>query len=294
WAKNGCSIMTDAWIDRKRRSILIMCVNCREGTTFLESKESSDEAHTARLIFEYVDKCVEHVGAQNVVQIVTDNATNNMAAAKLMKEKRPGIFWSSCATHTINLMLESIGKLPKFKKVIDQAKFFTIFIYAHHKTLSLMRSFTKKRDIIRPGVTRFASNFLTLQSLIEKKSNLRAMFTSDLWENCKWSKTTKGKSAYSTVMSMSFWNGVTLCLKIFAPLVRVLRLVDGDRKPSMGFLYGELLRAKREKERNVDVLLAKDASNAQGWIVDGGEEDEVEPGTGLTWQIIDDASGATA
>ncbi|KZV55498.1 hypothetical protein F511_38876 [Dorcoceras hygrometricum] len=162
WAKNGCSIMTDAWTDRKRRSILNMCVNCKEGTTFLESKESSDEAHTARLIFEYVDKCVELVGAQNVVQIVTDNATNNMDAAKLMKKKRPVIFWSSCATHTINLMLESIGKLQKFKKVIDQAKSFTIFIYAHHKTLSLTRSFTKKRDIIRPGVTRFASTFLTL------------------------------------------------------------------------------------------------------------------------------------
>ncbi|KZV58169.1 hypothetical protein F511_02762 [Dorcoceras hygrometricum] len=142
-------------------------------------------------------------------------------------------------------MLESIGKLPKFKKVIDQAKSFTIFIYAHHKTLSLMRSFTKKRDIIRPGITRFASNFLTLQSLIEKKSNLRAMFTSDfdLWENCKWSKANKGKSVYSTVMSMSFWNDVTLCLKIFVPLVRVLRL--GDRKPSMGFIYGSFFRLKK-------------------------------------------------
>ena len=92
WAKNGCSIMTDAWSDRKRRSILNLCVNCKEGTTFLESKESSDEAHTAELIFEYVDKCVEQVGAQNIVQIVTDNATNNMAAAKLMREKRSEIF----------------------------------------------------------------------------------------------------------------------------------------------------------------------------------------------------------
>ena len=45
---------------------------------------------------------------------------------------------------------------------------------------------------------------------------------------------------------MSFWNGVTLCLKVFAPLVKVLRLVDGDRKPSMGFLYGELKQAKEE------------------------------------------------
>ncbi|XP_073030706.1 uncharacterized protein [Primulina eburnea] len=245
WAKNGCSIMIDAWSDRKRRSILNLCVNCKEGTVFLESKESSEEAHTAGLIFEYVDKCVEQVGAHNVVQIVTDNAINNMAAAKLMKEKWPGIFWSSCATHTVNLMLESIGKLPRFKKIIDQAKSFTIFIYAHHKTLSLMRSFTKKRDIVRPGVIRFASNFLTLQSLIEKKSSLRAMFTSDMWENCKWSKTNKGKLAYSTVMSMSYWNGVSLCLKIFAPLVRVLRLVDGDRKPSMGFYMGSFFELKK-------------------------------------------------
>ncbi|KZV46219.1 hypothetical protein F511_24772, partial [Dorcoceras hygrometricum] len=125
-AMNGCSIMTDAWTDRKR-SILNMCVNCKEALHF---------------------------------------------------------------------------------KVIDQAKSYTIFIYAHHKTLSLTRSFTKKRDIIRPEVTRFASNFLTLQSLIEKKSNLRAMFTSDCGRIG--SKTNKGKSAYSTVMSMSFWNGDTL------------------------------------------------------------------------------------
>ncbi|KAL5821787.1 hypothetical protein ACOSQ3_023669 [Xanthoceras sorbifolium] len=72
------------------------------------------------------------------------------------------------------------------------------------------------------------------------------MFTSTEWENCKWSRTAKGKAAYSTVLNMNFWNGVTLCLKVFAPLVKVLRLVDGDVKPSMGFLYGELKNAKEE------------------------------------------------
>lgn len=48
------------------------------------------------------------------------------------------------------------------------------------------------------------------------------------------------------MLSLSFWNGVTLCLKVFAPLFKVLRLVDGDKKPSMGFLYGELEKAKEE------------------------------------------------
>ena len=110
----------------------------------------------------------------------------------------------------------------------------------------MMRSFTKKRDIIRPGVTRFASAFLTLQSLIEKKESLRTMFASTEWDECIWSKQAKGKAAFATVMSVSFWNGVTQYLKVFAPLVRVLRLVDGDRKPSMGFVYGELKKTKEE------------------------------------------------
>ncbi|KAL5840514.1 hypothetical protein ACOSQ4_013122 [Xanthoceras sorbifolium] len=47
-------------------------------------------------------------------------------------------------------------------------------------------------------------------------------------------------------MSMSFWNGVTACLKVFAPLVKVLKLVDEDRKPAMRFVYGELLQAKED------------------------------------------------
>ncbi|KAJ0680263.1 putative transcription factor/ chromatin remodeling BED-type(Zn) family [Helianthus annuus] len=246
WKFTGCSIMTDAWSDRTRKSIMNLCVNSKLGTVFLSSKECSDEAHTSANIFEYVDKCIEEVGPENVVQIVTDNASNNMGASKLLKEKRPTIFWTSCATHTINLMLEAIGGLTRYKKTLDQAKKLTIFIYAHHKTLAMMRKYTKKRNIVRPGVTRFASAFLTLQSLSEKKCQLRHMFSSGEWEKCKFAKTEKGIAAYETVVSPSFWGGVTTCLKVFAPLVKVLRMVDADWKPSMGFIYGELQWAKKE------------------------------------------------
>ncbi|GJT04227.1 pescadillo-like protein [Tanacetum coccineum] len=109
-----------------------------------------------------------------------------------------------------------------------------------------MRQFTKRRDIVRPGVTRFASGFLTLQSLAEKKSQLRSMFCSEEWEKCTFSKTVKGKTVYALVLNAAFWAGVTTCLKVFAPLVKVLRLVDADWKPSMGFIYGELKKARQE------------------------------------------------
>ncbi|KAK2642123.1 hypothetical protein Ddye_023886 [Dipteronia dyeriana] len=233
WKVDGCSIMTDAWTDRKMRSIMNLCVNSKEGTTFLSSKDSSVEAHTGENIFKYVLSAIEEVGPENVVQVVTDNASNNMAVAKMLKAKMPSIFWSLCATHTINLMLEGIGKLPKFRNTLEEAKSFTIFIYAHHTTFALMRTFTRKRDIMRPGVTR-------------NKDKLRATFTSTDWEKCKWSKSVKGKAAYNTILSTSFWNGVKYCLRVFSPLVWVLRLVDGDQKPSMGFVYGELKKAEEE------------------------------------------------
>nr|GEX87903.1 hypothetical protein [Tanacetum cinerariifolium] len=142
WAQNGCSVMTDGWTDRKRRSIMNFCVNSREG--------------------------IEDVGPQNVIQVVTDNAANNMAAAQLLVNKRPSLFWTSCAAHTIDLMLEAISKECKFKDLIAKGKTLTIFIYAHHRTLALMRKFTRCKDIVSLGVTRFATSFLTLQSLMEK------------------------------------------------------------------------------------------------------------------------------
>lgn len=241
----GCSIMTDAWSDMKRRSIMNLCLHCTLGTSFLESKEASDQSHTGELIFSYVDACIERIGEEHVVQVVTDNASNNMAAKELLKIKRPNIFWSSCATHTINLMLQAIGTNPKFKPTIESAKAATVFIYSHHKTLALMRRFTKKRDIIRPGVTRFASSYLSLQSLYKKRNELRNMTWSSEWTGSKYTKAGKGKTAGSTLGSRAFWNRVSRCLKVFGPLVSLLRMVDSDR-PSLAFLYGEIVRVKKE------------------------------------------------
>ncbi|XP_013669321.1 uncharacterized protein LOC106373734 [Brassica napus] len=135
WDREGCSVMTNSWTDMKRRSIMNLCVNSRGGTCFLSSKDASKDSHTGEYIFNYIDKCIEDLEAEKVVQVVTDNATNKVAAANLLKEKRPRVFWTGCAAHTMDLMLEGISKLHGFAKVIEQAKAVTIFVYAHHTTL---------------------------------------------------------------------------------------------------------------------------------------------------------------
>ena len=52
-------------------------------------------------------------------------------------------------------------------------------------------------------------------------------------------------------------------------------------------------KAKANNNNKVDPLLAADAVSAQGWIVEGGDEESsnVNIVTGLTWQQIADACG---
>jgi len=81
---------------------------------------------------------------------------------------------------------------------------------------------------------------------MEKKDCLRKMVVDSKWYDLPDVKSKKGKDATATVLNINFWRDVSLCLKVFEPLVKVLHLVDGDVKPSMGYVYGELLKAKRE------------------------------------------------
>ncbi|CAD6340354.1 unnamed protein product [Miscanthus lutarioriparius] len=230
--------------DRKRRSIMnhAPIVLMEPPSSALRRCHMSHIPVRSSLILwtKQLKRLVRQCGASS-----GDNASNNMGAKRLLEEKRPHIFWTSCAAHTINLMLQGIGNLTRFKKVVDQAKAFTIFVYGHTRTLECLRYFTEGKEVVRPGVTRFASNFLTLSSMQEKKDQLRKMVVHSRWDSLKDVKSKKGKEATTTILSPSFWKDVKLTLTIFEPLVKVLRLVDGDVRPSMGFLYGELLKTKR-------------------------------------------------
>ncbi|XP_020258984.1 uncharacterized protein LOC109835421 [Asparagus officinalis] len=70
------------------------------------------------------------------------------------------------------------------------------------------------------------------------------MFCSEKWVESKWARDPKGKAAERTVKMTNFWNNVVRVLKLTGPLVRVLKLVDNKRKPTMGFIYEAMDRAK--------------------------------------------------
>ena len=140
-------------------------------------------------------------------------------------------------------MLEDIGKLDWVKNTIDHAKSITKFIYNHSLILSLMRKHTGGKDIIRPAITRFATHFLTLQSMLSQNRNLQKMFSSDEWNQSNWSNKPEGKELKRKVYEETFWRKASEVVKLAEPLVKVLRLVDGE-KLAMGFIYEAMDQAK--------------------------------------------------
>ncbi|XP_042469988.1 uncharacterized protein LOC122052508 [Zingiber officinale] len=259
--KYGCSIMFDGWTDRKQRALINFLVNSPKGTMFLKSVDASTHVKTGTLLYELLDRFVERAGEKNVVQVISDNGSNYVLAGKLLQTKRPNLFWTPCAAHCIDLMLEDIGKIEVVRKIISRAIALVGFIYNHGSVLHMMRECTENKELARHGVTRFATAFLTLQSLHKRQKALKRMLLSISTVESKWANDAKGKRANDIVFMPSFWNNVTYTLKVMCPLVMVLCIANNETRPVMGYIYEAMDRAKetilkpfdnnREKCKNV-------------------------------------------
>ncbi|XLR35127.1 hypothetical protein S83_063027, partial [Arachis hypogaea] len=247
WKQVGCTIMTDGWTDKRRRTILNFLVNSPKGTVFLKSIDASHITKTADKIFKMIDDVVEEVGEENVIQVVTDNAANYKAVGEMLMKKRKKLFWTPCAAHCIDLMLEDLEKkVTLHKDTIYKGRKITTYIYARTALIALLHIHTKGKDLVRPGMTRFATSYLTLGCLNDNKGSLIKMFLSDQWTSSNFAKTKDGKIIASVVLDKVFWKEVVICLRAAYPLLHVLRMVDSEEKPAMGFIYEEMTSAKKK------------------------------------------------
>nr|DAD29242.1 TPA_asm: hypothetical protein HUJ06_030710 [Nelumbo nucifera] len=203
-------------------------------------------------LFNLLEKMIEMIGEKNVIQVITDNASNYVLAGKYLMAKYPHLTWTLCVAHCMDLILEDIGKLPIVKRTIEIAIALTGYIYNQLGLLNLMRKFTSQRELIRPAKTRFATSYLTLQSIFKQKRNLREIFNSIEWSDSKWAKEAKGRRVAETTMMPSFWNNIVYILKVCSRLVCVLRLVDHENKLVMGYIYEVVDKAKEAIQKAID------------------------------------------
>lgn len=56
------------------------------------------------------------------------------------------------------------------------------------------------------------------------------------------------------VLDKKNWKNIVICLRGVTPLIKVLRLVDSDKKPAMGLIYEAMDQAKEETQKNFNCV----------------------------------------
>ena len=127
--------------------------------------------------------------------------------------------------------MDHIAKLAKHASKI------IMFIYNHVALQAWLRTRKNWTEIVRPGPTRFATTFIALGSLKEHKHNLQALVTGKFYVESRYAK-----AMVKIILGNQFWNDCHVIVHITSPLIRLLRIVDSDEKPAMGYVYDGMYR----------------------------------------------------
>lgn len=245
WKETGCTILCNSWSDGRTKSFLIISITCSKGTLFLKSVNISGREDDATYLSDLLETIVLEVGVENVVQVITDATASYVYAGRLLMTKYTSLFWSPCVSYCVNQMLEDLSKIEWVGTVLDEAKIIARYVYSHAWILDTMRKFTSGKELIRPRITRFVTNFLSLRSIVFLEDGLKHMFAHSEWQSSIYSRRPDAQAILSFLYLDRFWKDAREAVNISEPLIRILRLVDGDM-PAMGYIYEGIERAKVE------------------------------------------------
>ncbi|XP_028091034.1 uncharacterized protein LOC114291178 [Camellia sinensis] len=212
WAVCGCTIMGDDWTDGRQRNLINFLVYSSMRIAFVQPIDAFDAVKDATPLSKLFLEVIEWVGVSNVVHMVIDNGANCKVARGLVNATYKSINWSSCVAHCLNLILSEISKMNHVDELTTKASTVTRHMYNRSWLLARLRKKKSWTEIVRPGTTRFAITFLALHSIHEHMHDLQAL-------DC------------------------FITIKIVEPLMCLLRIDDGDKKLSMGYVYEGIYRA---------------------------------------------------
>ncbi|XP_042502072.1 uncharacterized protein LOC122079561 [Macadamia integrifolia] len=246
WGGTGCTIMSDSWTDLKKRSWVNVIAYSPGGAVFLKCIDCGSNSITAEYLFREISNVIEMLGPQHVVQFVSDNGANYNCCGDMLIGKWSHMYRTNCAAHGINLLLKDIHKHVRWvREIIDDGKHVVDYMHRHTAIIALMREFTNAKEIKQPCKTRFATNFLMLQSLIVVENELRLLVASSEWRGFHCNRVEIALKTVRIIQSDIFWEQAKEVIAFMDPLIRILRLVDSDGSTAC-YLYEATVRAKEK------------------------------------------------
>ena len=157
------------WSNIKNKPLLNIILVCPNGEAFLDCIDTSGEDKTGQYIADCIAKEINAVGPSNVIQVITDSASNCKSSWQI--DTFPHITCSPCAAHCLDLLLEDLSKIEWIKKQFKEGREIVHFVTCHHKSLAIFRKHSDLQ-LLKPNDTRFCTEFVCLSRLAEVKDSL--------------------------------------------------------------------------------------------------------------------------
>jgi hypothetical protein len=146
------------------------------------------------------------------------------------------------------LLLEDVGKLPWVAEVVVEAKAVVKFITNHHRSQALFHG-KSALDLLKPGDTRFATNFIMLDNMLEVREVLQELVVGREWRewNGKSNHSDDGDEVRDYVLRSEFWKNLEEVLALTKGTVALLWECDRG-VPIAGKVYVAMFNCGQELE----------------------------------------------
>ncbi|KAJ6842503.1 uncharacterized protein M6B38_301855 [Iris pallida] len=248
WKDRGVSIVADGWSDPHRKPIINVMAVSDNGPMFLNAVNTKGKVKDESYIASILVKAIQEVGAQNVVQVVTDSAPVCRSAGLLVEKMYPHICWTPCVVHTLDIALKNIfaAKNTEANGVVydecgwirDISRDVTVmrnFIIKHPMKLSIFNHHEELKLLTLPE-TRFAFVIIILRRFKVMKRSLQDMVLSERWSSYKESDEGKAQVVKQKVLDNIWWDKVDYIISFTEPIYDMLRSTNTD-KPNLHLVY---------------------------------------------------------
>ncbi|KVI04672.1 protein of unknown function DUF659 [Cynara cardunculus var. scolymus] len=213
WTTTGCTIIVETWTDNKSRALINFLISSPSSTFFHKSVDASSYFKNTKFLADLFDSVIQDFGPENIVQIILDNTLNCTSIVNHILQTYGTIFVSPCALQCLNAILKEFSKIDWVNRCILQAQVISKFIYNHSSLLDMMKKFTVSEEIIKTGITKYVSHFLSLQSILKQRSRLKHMFNSpEFTNNPAYANKPQSMTCIGILDDNEFWRAVEECV----------------------------------------------------------------------------------
>ncbi|CAH9050321.1 unnamed protein product [Cuscuta europaea] len=241
WRERCVTIVSDGWSGPQRRPIINFMATSGSGPMFLKAVNCMSEVNSKEFIANLMKEVIDEIDHQNVVQVITDNASNCKGAGEMIEGVYPHIYWTPCVVHTLNLALKNICAAKNVDnniEVYDECHWITEihgdavhiknFIMNHTMRLSMFNKFVSLK-LLSVADTRFVSIIVMLKRFKLIRRGLETMVLSDEWAFYREDDTGKARFVRDKVLSEYWWDQLNYILAFSDPIYSMIRACDTDK-----------------------------------------------------------------